>query len=185
MALQPDLQQLVDAIDAAEADARSLATGLTDSQGNWQPDGGARWSVAQCLDHLATINRFYIAPFLRVAEAAPRTAFTGVRPTWSGRKWARMLAPPVTQRMKAPSQAQPQSALPIADALQTYIESHAPYRRLVDLASERDVNRLRASNPFIRVVPVRIATALLVVPAHDRRHLWQARQVIARADFPP
>jgi hypothetical protein len=39
-------------------------------------------------------------------------------------------------------------------------------------------------NPFIRVAPLRIATALLVVPAHDRRHLWQARQVTARADFP-
>jgi hypothetical protein len=184
MALHADLQALLAATDAAEADARGLAAGLTDAQANWQPDGGTRWSVVQCLDHLATMNRFYVAPFLRVAEAAPPTAFAGVRPTWFGRTWARMQEPPVKQRAKAPRQAQPRSALPIADALTSFIASHASYRRLVALSNDRDVNRLRAPNPFIRALPVRLATALLVVPAHDRRHLWQARQVLARADFP-
>jgi DinB superfamily len=187
MALHPELHALLIAIDAAEADARTLVTGLTDAQGNWQPGGGARWSIAQCLDHLATINRFYVSPFLQAAEAASSGgpgAFRGVHPTWFGRKWVHVLEPPVRQRAKAPSQVQPRSALPLAEALAGYVESHAPYRRLVALANERDVNRLRAANPFLRVLPVRLATALLVVPAHDRRHLWQAHQVLADPAFP-
>lgn len=187
MALHSELQALLDAIDAAEAEARSLTAELTDVQGNWQPDGGARWSIAQCLDHLATINLFYVDPFLRVAEAAAPGgpgAFRGVRPTWFGRKWVSILEPPVKQRAKAPTRVQPRSAIPIGEACGAYVASHSPYRRLVALANERDVNRLRAPNPFLRAVPVRTATALQVVPAHDRRHLWQARQVLADPAFP-
>jgi hypothetical protein len=32
-------------------------------------------------------------------------------------------------------------------------------------------------NRFIPAVKMRLATVLLIVPAHDRRHLYQARQV--------
>jgi hypothetical protein len=34
------------------------------------------------------------------------------------------------------------------------------------------------------MVRMRLATALQIIPAHDRRHLWQARQVLARPEFP-
>src|SRR5687768_7868886 len=41
--LHPELQTLLTAIDAAEADATTLAAGLTDAQANWQPKAGAGW----------------------------------------------------------------------------------------------------------------------------------------------
>jgi hypothetical protein len=42
-----------------------------------------------------------------------------------------------------------------------------------------DLNRLRFRNPFIGLLRYSVATALLVIGAHDRRHLWQAEQVRA------
>lgn len=187
MALHPDLQALLRAIDAAEADARSLVAGLTEAQGTWQPGGGTRWSVAQCLDHLATINTFYMdyfQPILERARTHGRGRFAGVRPTWFGRQFVRILEPPVNMKAKAPSNAQPQSQIPVTTALQRYLTSHDAYRRLVEVANDVDVNAVVAPNPWIKVARMRVATALLVVPAHDRRHLWQAHQVLADPAFP-
>jgi hypothetical protein len=95
-----------------------------------------------------------------------------------------MLEPPVKQKMKAPKPAVPASSLSLGEVLAAYLASHEPYRRMVHAANDVDVNRVVTSNPFIKVVRVRASTALLVPPAHDRRHLWQARRVLAQPDFP-
>lgn len=181
-----DLSGVLAGIDAAEADARALATGLTDAQANWQPRPDA-WSVAQCLDHLAISNGIYTRHFLPVAEqAAARGAgtFGGLHPTALGRWFVRSLEPPPRQRTRTFANLVPPSSLPLADALSAYLASHGEFRRLVEVAGRLDPNRVVAPNPFLSWVRMRLATALLVIPAHDRRHLWQARQVIAAPGFP-
>ena len=185
--LHPALRALLDAVDAAEAEARDLTTSLSDAQGNWRPDGGARWSVVQCLDHLAKINALYAGHFLPIAEQARSNGqgpFTGLAPSWFGRKFLSVLEPPVKQRVKAPGNVVPAATRPVGAALEAYIHSHDSYRRLVAVANEVDVNRAGGPNPFFRMFRIRLATALQVIPAHDRRHLWQARQVLAHPEFP-
>lgn len=185
--LHPDLQRLMAAIDAVEGDARALVDGLSDAQGNWRPHGGASWSVAQCLDHLAKINVFYVGHFLPVVERAKaegRGPFNGLRPTWFGRTFVGMLEPPVKHKVKAPTVAVPAPSLSLDEALAEYLASHAPYRRMVHAANDVDVNRVVTWNPFIKIARMRASTALLVTPTHDRRHLWQARRVLAQPDFP-
>lgn len=182
-----ELKALLSEIDGLEAEAARLTGGLTETQVNWQPGDGAGWSVAQCLDHLARINDYYVAPFLQATQtayAAERHHFDGVKPTWFGRRWVAMLEPPVTRKMRAPKPVEPVATRRLPDVLDAYVASHAAYRELVDAAAMVDVNRIVVPNPFIKAVRVRVATALLVVPAHDRRHLWQARRVLEAADFP-
>ena len=185
--LPPDLQRLIDGIDAAAADARALAGRLSDAQANWQPGGGAGWSVAQCLEHLGLTNRVYTAHFLPIAEragAAGRGRFEGLHPTWFGRKFVAAMEPPPRQKTRTFKNLVPPSSLPLATALADYLASHDAYRALVTAAAAIDTNRVVAANPFVRGVRMRLSTALLVVPAHDRRHLWQARQVLAAPGFP-
>jgi hypothetical protein len=182
-----DLEHLLRATAEAEADAAALTAPLTDAQANWQPGNGAGWSVAQCLDHLAKSNTVYTAHFLPVAErarVAGGAAFRGLRPTWAGRRFVKSLEPPPRQRTRTFTNLVPPSSSPAAQALAGYVASHEPYRRLVALAGEVDPNRVVAANPFIGLVRMRLSTALLVIPAHDRRHLWQARQVTQQPDFP-
>ncbi len=185
--MPPDLQRLLTEIAAAADDAGALVAGLTDAQANWQPGHGSGWSVAQCLDHLAKSNAVYTAHFLPVthrARAAGGGRFAGLRPTWIGRWFVRSLEPPPRQRTRTFANLVPPSSVPIAAAVAAYLASHDDYRRLVAAAAEVDVNRVVARNPFIAAVRMRLSTALLVVPAHDRRHLWQARQVLRQPGFP-
>ena len=53
---RPDIDALHAAFDAVERDARALAANLGEALGGWRaaPD---TWSVAECLDHVATANR--------------------------------------------------------------------------------------------------------------------------------
>lgn len=186
--MTPDLEQLLTEIAAAADDARALVAGLTATQANWQPGNGTGWSVAQCLDHLAKSNTVYTAHFLPVAEQARLAgagSFSGLRPTWVGRWFVTSLEPPPRQRIKTFKNLVPPSAVPVAQALATYLDSHDVYRRLVAVAAGVDANRVVAANPFIAAMRMRLSTALLVVPAHDRRHLWQARQVLRQPGFPP
>ena len=51
-----DVKELTDQLDAAERDAQALVAGLAEERGGWRAETGS-WSVAECLDHLATTNR--------------------------------------------------------------------------------------------------------------------------------
>src|SRR5688572_345338 len=54
-----DIRALETALNAVDDDARHLIAGLTPEQGVWRPAPGA-WSIAHCLDHLATAHRVYL-----------------------------------------------------------------------------------------------------------------------------
>jgi len=64
-----DILTLEEAFDAAERDARTLVAGLTEAMGSWRAEPGT-WSVAECLDHLATANRVYLHAMQRCADRA-------------------------------------------------------------------------------------------------------------------
>ena len=55
--------------------------------------------------------------------------------------------------------------------------SHARYRAIVKESADVDINRVVFPNRFIGAVKMRLSTVLMIIPAHDRRHLYQARQV--------
>ena len=65
----PDILALEAALEANERDARSLAAELTENLGTWRSEPGS-WSVAECLDHLATANRVYVHAMQAPAERA-------------------------------------------------------------------------------------------------------------------
>jgi DinB superfamily len=60
MKLEYSPAELVSELERQSGQARSLAATLSDAALNWRPNGGKSWSVAQCLDHLAIMNRMYL-----------------------------------------------------------------------------------------------------------------------------
>src|SRR5690242_18086822 len=101
-----DLAALDAAFAAAERDMRNLVAGLSEAAGTWR-SAPAAWSVAECLDHLATANRVYLAAMRPSAERAlarGRLRRRPARPGLIGGWFVAMLEPPVTKRrrMKAP-----------------------------------------------------------------------------------
>jgi hypothetical protein len=185
--LPADLQQLLNQIDDADRAAETLSAGLSDEQFHWQPDGGGSWSVAQCLEHLAAINVLYGGSIRQAVDAARRSGSARqgpLQPGPFGRWFIRSQEPPVKRRLKAPGTVRPGSTATRAEVMRRYREAHDEVRRIVRDAATIDANATTFPNPFVKVLRVKVATGLNVLPAHDRRHLWQAEQVTKRPDFP-
>lgn len=181
------LEAYAASLSAIEQDAGNLVASLSDAQGNWQPENGRRWSITQNLQHLARTNEIYVRALRDGLAGAPARDAAGqdlaAIPGWFGRWFVRMMEPPPRLRVKARRAVQPPSSGSLRDALDGFLASHGSLRELMRDAAARDL-RVRFKSPF---GPIRlsIATGLLVLAAHDRRHLWQARQVTGAEGFPP
>ena len=57
----PTLANFADAMNAVEGEFARLMQSLTDQQVNWRPSDG-RWSIAECVAHLAASARAYVGP---------------------------------------------------------------------------------------------------------------------------
>jgi len=180
--LPAELQSLLDQMDACERDAEAILADLDDDGVNWQPGGGTGWSVAQCLNHLIVSNGMYlngVAERMQAARTANAGTFNGLGPTAIGRWFVNSLEPPPRFKMKAPRKIRPGATFPRDGLLAAYKLSHTTYRALVNEAATVDVNRVIFPNPFLPAVKMRLATGFLVIAAHDRRHIYQAKNVKA------
>lgn len=178
--LPRDLQTIADAVDAADAAADAIASRVTDEEFFWQPDGGRRWSIALCLDHLAVANTVYgqaMRDAVDRARAAGLTRKGEAAPSFFGRRFIASLEPPVKRRTSAPGKIKPRPATNRQEILTAYHKAHDDVRQLIVDAAAIDVNRATFRNPFIGIVRMRVSTAFQILAAHDRRHLWQAEQV--------
>src|SRR5688572_22543776 len=130
--LPDDIAALDAAFDANEQDAGTLVAGLTEATGGWRP-GPDAWSVAECLDHLATANRVYLAamepPAVR-ALARGRLRRGPARPGIIGGWFVRTLEPPARPRrkMKAPRKIRPRTAPSLEDATRAFFVAHREVR---------------------------------------------------------
>lgn len=181
-----DIQALEEALNAAEHDARALVSGLTEARGTWRAEPGS-WSVAECLDHLATSNRVYLRAMQPAAEralAAGRRRRGPARPGVIGGWFVRTLEPPVTPRfrMKAPKSIRPRASPPLGEAADRFLASQDEVRAVLRKYAGIDLVGVRFVNPFIRGVRFSLATGFHVIAAHERRHLWQAWRVRQAAE---
>ena len=173
-------------ISGIRATLNRLLSALTPSQLNWQPDGGARWSIGQCLDHLTKSADIYSAPIADAIAAAPPAAGTPARPNLLGRGFIWFIEPPVRVKTPAPGTARPlASTFDPALVRSEFERTLAVLETLASRARQVDSGRARFANPFAGGRRVfNIATGIMVLLAHARRHLLQAEQVKARPDFP-
>jgi hypothetical protein len=181
------LSVILSDLRSSEERAATIAAGISDAQANWRPTGGRSWSIVQCLSHLARTNRLYAAA---MHEAASRPGVqspaqsSGIIPGWFSAWFLREMEPPVRTRMKARSKVLPLTLGDPNEAVAEFIASHEAIRVVVASCSKIDLNRVRFKNPFVPLLRFTVGTGLLVVNAHDRRHLWQAERAKAAQDFP-
>jgi hypothetical protein len=172
---------------SAERAASEIIARTSFSQANWQPNTGRSWSIAQCLSHLARTNRIYAAAMYEAAARAnvrSGLASQGISPGLFGAWFIRSLEPPVRTRVKARQKVYPVTRADPSEILAEFVDSHKPVRSVIEVVSDMDVNRIRFKNPFVPFLRFTVGTGLLVITAHDRRHLWQANQVTVARGFP-
>jgi hypothetical protein len=176
--LASDIRKLEEQLDAAEREARELVTGLSEQQGCWRANSDS-WSVAQCLDHLATTNRVYLRAMegaaIRAREQG-RLRRRAATPGLVGRWFVKTLEPPVKRlfRFKAQRIIEPGATPPLAPAFADFTASQDEMRTFLRSYAKLDLATVRFPNPLLPGVRFSLATGLHIIAAHEKRHLWQA-----------
>jgi hypothetical protein len=167
-------------LEAVVQESQTLCAPLGDDAFNRQP-GPGRWSVGQCLEHLNITERKMLA---RMEPAAQQIRARGGRaagPTRHG--WIMTwlindMEPPVKRRYPTGKGFLPAVRLSKTDVLREFVALHQRVQRLLESVDGYDLNAAKVQSPFFRLLRYRLGSAVALMCAHDRRHVWQAKQVV-------
>lgn len=160
---------------------------VSDAAASWRPDP-ARWSMTGHLTHLGMVNEAYVAAVEAAVDAArmtgaPESDGPYAHP-WIARRFVRMLEPPPRFRVKTMRSMVPETGVEPADALRRFHELQARLAGTARRARGLDLGRVRFSSPFFRLLRLSLGTGFEVVLAHNRRHVWLIRELMASEGFP-
>lgn len=164
-------------IAAINAEAARLCEGLGEQQLAWRPAPN-QWSIAENLVHLNLTTQTFLPSVERAIGKARPTGATG--PFELGLKGALFIwytEPPPKFRVPAPKMIRPLLQGPANEALPQFLRSQEAALRKVDAARGLDCANVRFRSPLSSIVSMNLITFFAVLTGHQRRHLWQARNV--------
>lgn len=175
------VSQVIEDLDRQLARAQALVSSVDDQLLHRQPPRGG-WSMLQCLQHIVLTNQAILTAM--VATAPPRNAAgeldTHVAQNGVARFFLWVLEPPVRWlRVKSLPAVVPEY---VPDARQVLADLEATHRQVTQLMrslSSAEVNTIRFPDLFNPRFSHSLGVGMLIIAAHERRHLWQAEQARA------
>ena len=188
--MAPELEEFRAEFEALSTDAGALVSPLTDAQFSWSPSPDV-WSVGQCIEHLNVTARAYLPALDEGIASAIRAGVYGTGPfTYNilGRLMVRSMEPPPLFRFKAPMifapPAAPQTQRTRSEIMAGFRGYQVQYIDRLRQANGVDLAKARVSSPANRLLHISLGAGFALQIAHERRHLWQAKQLLMRGDFP-
>lgn len=166
-------------------DARTSFGPLTVEQLNWKP-AETSWSVGQCLDHIIKTNTLFEPEFKKLAGGSRKNSlWESVSPfTGMGGRFLIRAVSEDSKKSRAPSKkiVPPSEIEPdIVERLATHLDVVG--RQVADCAAV-DRKKTVITSPFLAVFTYTLDDALTVLLEHTKRHIRQAKRVVAADDFP-
>ena len=103
---------------------------------------------------------------------------------WLARMFVRMLEPPPRFRAKTPAAFQPPPARARREIMAAFRAYQVQYVDRLRQANGLDLARARVRSPAAAWMYMPLGTGFAAMTAHERRHLWQARQMMRAPGFP-
>ena len=186
--LHPELAEYQRQFGANRREAAELCAGLNSVQVNWRPER-TRWSIAECLVHLNVSADVYTRQIGIAIEQGRARGLTAPGPFRYGSlsRWLlRGLEPPVRRRSRTPRQFYPPSGVvhDIEDVLTQFRDAGRKWDECLRRANGLDLTRVKVRSPVVPLLRFPLGAQFAGQAAHERRHLWQAKQVKAAWGFP-
>ena len=181
-----ELETYQDQLLSITQDVPGLIGRLSYEQFNWRP-AEKRWSMAQCFDHLNVTARLFIPAIdAAISDARARKLESQGPFTYPllERLFLRMSEPPPKLRFRAPKVFVPTSDKSVEPVLTEFMDWQQQLGDRLRRADGIDLARARHRSPAASWVKWRLGTIFAVMLAHERRHVWQAREVRNDQRFP-
>jgi hypothetical protein len=179
-------EQYLDSIRQLTASVTGLAARYSMTQLTWQPAAGERWSILECLDHIAISIAINLDAMQTPTDDAPSGPEAAVFHTAGipSTRFVHDLEPPPSRKFSAPGKLRPRPTLYPEGILPEFLKAMERVTAVVTSSAGKDLNSVRFRNPAIPLLRFTVSSGLLMAAAHARRHIWQAEQVTHQPDFP-
>ncbi|HXS77578.1 MAG TPA: DinB family protein [Terracidiphilus sp.] len=148
-----------------------------------RPPAPGSWSAAECIQHLSLSADAYFPVWQQViASAGPRKAEMNApyQIDFWGRFLCWILEPPARIRSKTPAPFQPIDCGKVDEVLDGFLDRQERVIAALRRCRGRAIDQVKMASPIDSRIRYSIWSSFMVNAAHQRRHLWQAEQAIAR-----
>ena len=166
-------------------DLPGIVAGLSPDQFNWAPAPG-RWSIGQSVEHLNITTERYLESLRQATSNARAAGKIGSGPFTLGfveRWFTRAQEPPVRRRMKTPKSFVAPHALVLEATVERWRNLQGQLAACLRAAEGLDLRAIRVRSQFAPV-SFSLNGTFGILLAHQRRHMWQAREVRNDRAFP-
>ena len=181
-----EISALISTATTVAAETEASFGQLRARQLNWKPDA-KQWSIAQCLDHLATANESYFPTFDKVLNGET-TSVLGERLPWLAAFWGKMLiktvSPETARKSKAPKIFRPARSSLDRAIVRRFLDRQDRLIRYLRAAGDLDSEKIIIPSPVTGLIFYSLRDACRLIVAHEKRHLLQARRVSEMRGFP-
>jgi hypothetical protein len=170
-----ELERISSYLDQTRENLLRTTKGLSPTQLQYKP-APDRWSVAECLEHIAVTEDFILANIHNTLQQAAESSTSG-----NGDDGLVQMVPDRSTRMKSPERLMPMARW-AHDRLLSEFESAR--KRTADFAATTDaaLRRHGFAHPLLGTLDC--YQWLLLIGAHGERHRLQAVEVMADPGFP-
>jgi hypothetical protein len=180
--LSPPLKDIRTQLEAASLRAQNIVAGLPASVLMQRPAPNS-WSIAECLGHLTLTAEAY-EPVIRqgIDEGRRKRLFKSgdqFRMEWNAKLLAWWLEPPYRLKSRTPIAFVPIVQDP-ANALPEFLYWQQRVMELLAAAEGLALDRIRIVSPVSSRMRYNVYAAFQLIAVHERRHLWQAEQVLRK-----
>lgn len=140
------------------------------------------WSAAECLAHLSLTTESFIPILRKAIDDGKQRKLTTTKPPKMdliGRLMRWFLEPPMRSRVKTTAPFVPRSIRAKSEAFSEFASLQQKLLETVREADGLDLSKLKIVSPFDKRVKYNLYSAVRIVTAHERRHIWQAEQAVA------
>jgi hypothetical protein len=181
VALAEQTSSLLQQVQSVTAHAIQMISGLSHDvlMSRPQPD---RWSVAECFDHLTRTTEAFLPPIIEAVGTARRlTSHRKLRVGTIAGLLIRTLEPPYRLKHKVLAHLVPQQR-DFSATWSNFLNSQAHLFLAVRSTAGLAIDEVKIKSPVCARVTYNAYGALGILTAHQRRHLWQADQVLKDLD---
>jgi DinB family protein len=186
LAMAREVEQFRQQFEQVSKDGDALVNPLSDDQFLWQPRPTA-WSVAQCIEHLNTTARLYLPQLDEAISNAIRRGTYGEGPfsyNIFGRFFTAAMEPPARFKVTSPKAFQPPPTRSRAEVTAAFRAYQVQFVDRLRQANGLDLARAKVRSPTYAWLRFSLGSGFALTLAHERRHLWQARNVVNDPLFP-
>jgi hypothetical protein len=175
---------LLEQVKMIEVQTERILAQVDDASAGWRPTPNS-WSVVECFEHLNVIGHKLVTELGRAVDSAKPLASAAPHRRYGllARLVLWIAEPPPWLRMKTTTEFRPNADLALGEVASRFMELQLHITERLQRAATVDLTGIKIRHPAF---PVRFAPEELfaMTITHQRRHLWQAEQVLLAPGFP-